>query len=181
MNTSTTVSKGCTPQLFPDERPGLDWPLERLKDFAKSQHQEILADEEALAVKYWRLGAALNLLRNNFNRGQWQQLLATLGIDKTRASRARAIARTFANETELAGLTVRQAYERRCRSRVSQPTASANSSEAISKLRRLLDRITKVANEFSEFEAIAEPHPLLPALDASIAELERLRDSLQTQ
>lgn len=51
----------------------------------------------------------MNLLRPHFPQGDWEAKLRDLKIDKSLASRARRIARRFANEAQLAGLTVREA------------------------------------------------------------------------
>lgn len=181
MDDASLPDKCCTPQHFPTGCPNVEWTAEQLQNYAQSQHQAICDDERALAVKYWRLGTALNLLRTDCRHGQWEQLLRTLGIDKTRASRARAIARTFADESELAGLTVQEAYARRHR---KQPTDSSSQSDATLKLQRMLDRVAKTANAFMDCARFAEPHEvaeLLPALDGSIAELDRLRSLLHEQ
>ena len=176
MDTATAATRSCTPQLLLGDGPAGEWTLEQLQDYARSLHQAIVSEETSLSLKYWRLGTALNLLRKNFNHGQWQQLLVKLGIDKTRASRARAIARTFASKAELAGLTVQEAYERRRRKRV---TTSANGNESVCKLQRLLDRVAKITKGLTDLEDIEEPEALLPTLDASIGNLERLRDMLR--
>ena len=88
MKNRTSATKSCTTQHFPTGAPSNEWTPEQLHVYAQSQHQTILDDKKTLAVKYWRLGLALNLLRNNFDHGQWERMLNTLNIGKTKASRA---------------------------------------------------------------------------------------------
>ncbi len=176
--------KSCTTQHFPTGTPSQEWTPEQLHVYAQSQHQAILDDERTLALKYWRLGLALSLLRKNFNYGQWEQLLGTLGIEKTKASRARAIARTFTDEAEVAGLTVQEAYERRSLNQPQQSTDSPGHSAEAEKFHRFLDRVAKTADGFIDFAGFAEPHEateLLSALDRSLTKLEQLRGFLRRQ
>jgi hypothetical protein len=101
-----------------------------------------------------------------------------LGIDKTRASKARAIARTFDDERQLVGLTVQEAYQRR---RQNQPSDMTNGQAAALKLRKLLIRVAKTADGFLESMEDAEPDTVSEVqtlLDSSIADLERLRTRL---
>ena len=175
MNDPTVAAKGCGPQLCPSGSPRAEWAPDQLRDYSQSQYQAILEDERTLAVTYWRLGAALNLLRESSRHGQWQQFLGTLGIDKTRASKARVIARTFADEDQLAGLTVQEAYRRRRR---NEPSDLSSDRDVAFRLRRLLVRVAQTANRFMDLVDIAEPDvasEVQAALDSGIADLERLR------
>lgn len=104
--------KSCTPQHL-SEMPSQSWGVERLVEYARLQHDEILKREKSLAPCYWRLGHALSLARKNFDHGQWSQYLASLGIHKTRASRARTIYEAFVTVDEVKDMSVEDAYEAR--------------------------------------------------------------------
>lgn len=184
MNNANLTDKSCTTQYFPAGCPTGEWMPEELHAYAQSQHQAILDDEQKLAVKYWRLGQALNFLRKNFNHGQWEQLLKGMNIDKTKASRARAIANTFAKEDEVAGLTVKQAYERRVRKKRKPSENKPDRNEEHHNLSRFLDRAIKTADGFIDYAGFAEQDEaaeLLPAVDEAIAKLEQIRQLLRQQ
>lgn len=100
--------KGFDPQ--PLANPTADWSIERLGEYAAEQHRGMARDEQSLTVRYWRLGMALELARNKTSHGQWRHFLDAHHIDKTRASKARAIYASFSRAEELAGLTVEEAY-----------------------------------------------------------------------
>ena len=121
MTINSEDEKSCDPQLS-GEAPTEDWCVERLGEYAQSRHQEIAAEEQSLAQTYWRLSLALNLARQKCTYGQWAKFLDALGIDKTRASKALAIHRTFKTEQSLEGISVQEAY--RCRKRkLQKPSA----------------------------------------------------------
>jgi 3-methyladenine DNA glycosylase AlkC len=73
--------------------------------------------------------------------------LEHLGIDKTRASKARAIYRTFSKEEDVAGLTVEEAYAQRQRKRSATPPAPAaaavESKKSIQSLRTSVGKIAQ--------------------------------------
>ena len=110
MNDATTAAKSCGPQPFTEDLPTNDWDSDKLGKFATSQHEAIVGDETTLATRYWRLALALNLARKQIRRGNWIRFIEAHRIDRTRASRARAIHRTFNSVNDLDGLTVEQAY-----------------------------------------------------------------------
>jgi hypothetical protein len=178
MTEPETAPKSCGPQPLPTGSPCAEWTTDELLDYSNAQNQAILDEERTLAVAYWRLGRALNLLREDCQYGQWAQLLERLGIDKTRASKARAIARTFDDERQLAGLTIEEAYQRRRR---NEPLDMTNGQAATLKLCRLLVQVATAANGFlesmedAELETINEVQTLL---DRGIADLERVRTQL---
>jgi len=177
--------KRCESQLF-DEQPNEAWDIERLGAFARARHQEIDADEQSLARAYWRLGMALNLARSQFSHGQWAKFLEELGIGKTRASKDRAIRRSFDNEDAVEGLLVQEAYRQRKRkSRKSGPNKkrrkSANTHERVGIVDWLRDVCQQADFFFDEVasantEDAANVHPVI---DAAVEELSRLRNQLQ--
>jgi hypothetical protein len=181
MEETNPRGKCCTPQHFPTGYPTTEWTPEELSAYAQAQHHAILDDERKLAAKYWRLGMALNLLRNNFDHGQWQRLLSEWNIEKTKASRARAIARTFQKEEELAGLTVRQAYDKRVRKQRKSRSKEDRRAVGSDRLGRFLDHVAKTAEYFIDDAGFAEEAQatiLLPAVDEAISKLVHIRDLL---
>ena len=86
----------------------------------RDQHQRIIAGEQSVAPTYWRLGCALAQARKQCARGEWKRYLVSLGIEKTRCSKARAIFRAFSAVEDLAEFTVEEAYAAR-RPRPSTP------------------------------------------------------------
>ena len=176
----------CTPQHFSMGYPNVEWTLEELTAYAQAQHHAIADDERKLAVKYWRLGLALNLLRGNFNHGQWERLLQDMQIEKTKASRARAIARTFDKEEEVAHLTLKEAYERRVRRtrKSSSQNATAKGAGPDDRLGRFLDHVTKMAEimiDDAGFAEQAQAVVLLEAVNAAMAKLQRIHELLSEQ
>ena len=177
--------KSCESQLL-DEQPNEAWDVERLGEFARARHQEIDADEQSLARAYWQLGLALNLARRQFSHGQWAKFLDELGIDKTRASKARAIQRTFDTENSVDGLSVQEAYRKRKRkSRKSGPKKtrrkSTNKHERVSITEWLRD-VCQQADMFLDEVASTDTDDaanVLPAIDAAVEELNRLRSQVQ--
>jgi hypothetical protein len=146
MNNKPQNTKSCGPQLLPSGYPNTDWNSKQLQNFSRQQNQEILGQEQSLAIVYWRLGTALNLLREDYRHGQWTQELESLGIDKTRASKARAIANTFASEDELANLTVDEAYGKRQRQQRSPERATDQETTTV--FCRQLHQVAKTARRF---------------------------------
>ena len=184
MNTSNEVAARCTMQHLPTGCPNNEWAPEELHAYAQSQHQAILDDERMLAVKYWRLGVALNLLRKSFDHGQWERQLAELNIEKTKASRARAIAKTYGSENDLVGLTVKQAYDGRIRKQRKQSQDAAKNDGEHHKLVRFLKNATKTIDDFMDYAGFAEASeaaPLLPAVEQTIRTLQQVHDLLRKQ
>lgn len=162
--------------------PSSEWTPEQLTAYARAQQQAIKDDECNLAVRYRRLGLALELLRKNFNYSQWEALLDQLNIEKTKAARARAIARTFAKEEDLAGLTVTEAYDRRQRKEKKSLSTAAAEGQASSRLEQFLEHVTKTAElviDEAGFAPASIARALLPVVDATIAKMEQIRDLLR--
>lgn len=107
--------QGCGEQPF-EAQLSHATPLERLSALAAEVHTKITEGEKSATPNYWQLGRILQLARKQVPRGTWAAYLATLGIEKTRASKARAIFQAFSTANALVGLSVAAAYERRSRS-----------------------------------------------------------------
>lgn len=182
-------AKSCDPQLFMDGEPDRKWGLDDLGGYAQSQHQAIVDREQTLATHYWRLGLALNLARRQLSRRQWGKFLQERNIDKTRASKARAIHRTFPTENEVEELSVQEAYRRRER-KVKQQTADESAVEKSviedpkDDLLEFLHNVHSRADFFMDDAAFAEPSDtdmLLAVLSEAITGLEKLRDLVGRQ
>ncbi|MBI1247738.1 hypothetical protein GC197_07790 [bacterium] len=169
-----------------DDQPNEAWDVERLGAFAQARHQEIDTDEQSLARAYWQLGLALNLARRQFSQGQWAKFLNEQGIDKTRASKARAIQRSFDTENSVEGLSIQEAYRKRKRkSRKSGPTKksrkSTNKHERVNIaewLRDVCQQVDIFLDEVSSTDT-DDAANVLPAIDAAVEELNRLRSQVQ--
>jgi hypothetical protein len=151
----TTGEKGCGPQPSDNDLPSHSWTIDQLTAYAKREYGTILTNERTVAPSYWRLGCALNIARKNFSQGQWGQYLASLDIDKTRASKARSIFGTFSTVDEVEGRTVEEAYAAR---RQDAPTKSSTPTDEQSELSvhfaRILAKVEKNADRL--FEGVAE-------------------------
>jgi hypothetical protein len=185
MGSAEPDDKSCTPQLFPFGQPNPEWLPEQLIAFVLAQYRVILNSERVLSAEYWRFGTALEVLRTTFDHGQWEQFLKNSQIDKSKASRARAIARTFAKEEDLANLTVQQAYERRDRKQ-RRPAAASQTPQQTEpgRFEKFLVHVSKVAEPFINDAGFAEPNEaavLLPTLDQVLAKFTRIRALLREQ
>lgn len=185
MDERPAIDKSCDPQRFSDEEPSHAWDLEMLGRYAQRQHQAILAKEKDLTPAYWRLGQALQIARKCFTRGQWGKYLADLDIDKTRASKARAIFATFSTAQEVAGLPVEEAYSQRQRRQTYRPREKSLRAEKDSlSLGSFLDRVAREVKRLEGAVAKVEPHEahqFLMRVDRALEHFERLRDDLQQQ
>jgi len=178
--------KSCGPQLLPDGEPTNEWGLDELSLYAQIQHHQIIDGEKSLTPSYWRLGQALVLAKEAFNHGQWARYLTDLGIDKTRASKARAIYRTFDNEENVAGLTVEEAYTKRQRKQPVAPDGQDDDSALLNedgkRLRRSIATISTRTDKTLDDAAFAEPREaviLIPAVRKAIQRLQNLLDYLE--
>jgi hypothetical protein len=100
------------------DEPSESWELDRLAEYAKTQHDAIVKGEQTLAPLYWKLGEALHWARKHVPRGHWGRFLDKAGIHKVRASKSRAIYKTFPGPEAVANMAVEEAYgmrERRTR------------------------------------------------------------------
>jgi len=99
----------------PDEEPSESWDLDSVSHYAKTQHDLIVQGEHTLAPLYWRLGQSLHFARKLVPRGHWGGYLEELGVHKVRASKARAIYRTFSTPDAVTGMAIEEAYDQRVR------------------------------------------------------------------
>ena len=118
MSTDATAEKSLVTERFCPGEPDHSWPLEQLGQRACELHQVILSSEQATAPSYWELGRVLELARKQLGRGVWGRQLTAWGINKVRASRARAIFRRFSTPEAVSGLGVEEAYAERYRRQV---------------------------------------------------------------
>jgi hypothetical protein len=184
MNDLPTDDKSFGPQLFPGGEPNPEWGVDELGCYARVQHQAIEDGERLLAPSYWRLGLALNLARRQFEHRQWGKYIEQLGINKARASRARAIHRTFEKIGDVVGLTVEEAYDRRERKQRKQRGGQSRETDEQQALAAFLDNVSQKADFFIDVAGFAEPMDaisLLPAVKEAIERLERIRDLLAQQ
>ena len=110
MHSTDPDDQGCGPQPSAADLPDHSWDLVRLTEFMRDQQQLIISEEKKVAPTYWRLGCALAQARKRCARGSWKQYLVSLGIEKTRCSKARAIFLAFSAVEDLADLSVAEAY-----------------------------------------------------------------------
>ena len=194
MNTPTETDKSCDPQPLPQTEPSSSWPLDDLGRYARQEYEAIVCQEQGLAACYWRLGNALALARKQFTHGQWKKYLETLGIEKTRCSKAIAIYRSFPVLEDAARLTVEQAYqqrERKPRMRPATPDTEPPSESSTStaksvrtSLEDFLRQLPAQAEYCSHEAAFAEGEEakrLLGMLDQAMASLEEIRRNLLQQ
>lgn len=175
-------TNSCGPQSL-SEMPSHSWELDRLAGYAQQQHAHLIEEEKAVAPNYWRLGMALTLLRKNFGRGQWGMCLVALKIDKTRASKARAIFRTFSAESDMEGLSVEEAYDRRHRPRRLSKKRSRQRKQRAS-VEEFLRQVGQELGARIGDAAGLQPHDarlLLPALGEVGRQFERLAQQLHAR
>ena len=175
-------AKSCAPQHLEAKEPDGKWTVEELGRFAQAQHQSIAAGEKLLALGYWKLGGALEILRQNFNHGQWCKCLDELGIDRTRASKARCIRRTFEREVDIQGLTVAEAYGRRKRKHRRRQDSEADFEDEKHALANFIKDVRERAKPLIHDAAFAEQEEallLLPSVYDAIRLLEEIHDQLK--
>jgi len=175
--------KSCGSQLF-EGLPQENWELDRLAQYACTQHDAISEGESSLAQLYWRLGLALNLARQHFNRGQWGRFLEDLGIDRTRASKARAIHCTFDTEDGVEGLSVQEAYRRRKRKPRKSGARKRRKRREHHGMDRWLLEVCKMADFFLDEASCVKPDEatsLLPPIEAAVEGLTLLRERVRQQ
>ena len=190
MRSDTSDERSFDPQLLPEGEPNSEWGIEQLGVYAQLQHRTIIAGEKSLTSTYWRLGQALDLALKNLPRGHRGKYLERLGIDKTRASKSRAIARTFEKEEEVRDLSVEDVYAQRRKKKQQQesqqncePTQSAGSKEAHA-LRKFVGFVSKQAEALIDTAGFAEPEDaeeLLPCFREAVGQLVKLVRHLEHQ
>ena len=174
-------SKSCDPQLLLDP-PDPGWGVEDLAHYARAQEQAIVAGDRSLTACYWRLGRALELARKQFAHRQWGRFLEELGIDKSRASKARAIHGTFETESAVAELTVQEAYRRRPRKPRVVAVAKQVSVPTANNLTAFLLDVCKQSDFCAGDVGDAAPEQaaeIVLTIDDAITELQKLRAIFQ--
>lgn len=177
MATTKKLPKSCGPQHWAQEVPTAEWDVEQLRRYAQAQYSAILKSEESTTSLYWRLGRALNLVRGQFAYGQWQRFLKDIGIDKTRAAKARSIARTCESEQDVEGMTVEEAYGRRQRQNRkrggNRNEKGSDDPDLMAMLAGVCEFVDSLLTEPSVIDAV-EADELLPAVEAALSGLQQL-------
>lgn len=176
---ASSNDESCGPQQPPSE----NWNADQLGRYAQSQNEDINAGERYLTPSYWRLGQALHLARTKVKNG-WGEFLETWGIDKTRASKARAIYKTFGDPDKVSEMSVEQAYDKRER-RVVRPRKAVGTksglehppslTEFVLEIRKWAGLLLDKAAVITEMRAQA----LLPEITAAVTELKRLEETIE--
>ena len=139
-------SKSCDPQHL-SSMPSHGWTMSALTSRAQEEYAAIKNQESCLAGLYWRLGQALDLIRKKFEYGSWATQLVTIGIDKTRAAKARAIFQAHSSEEDVSGMTVDEAYAAR-RRKVPQRRGKGTAKPRLeSTLRQLMEQLAFFAKQ----------------------------------
>lgn len=180
--------KRCGPQLFVDGEPSNEWGLDELNAYVQIQHRQILDGERLLTPTYWRLGHALVLAKKAFKHGKWSQHLKDLGIDKTRASKARAIFQAFDNVEDVAQLTVEEAYTQRKRKQAAKTDEGSDGDappkQDVRQLRKSIGKIAERTGTVIDDAAFVERKEaviLIPAVRKAIRQLQELLGFLEEQ
>ena len=182
MTTDTAAAKGCGPQPFPAGNPTAKWTPQQIESYAQEKHNAIALSEAPLASLYWHLGLALTLARAKFKHGKWGQYLLSLGIDKTRASKAQAIHKASRTEEEVSSLSVAEAYARRKRKKAQRPKAGPAVMTDKAELREFFKTIRIDAERYYDVAAFLEPPEapeFLKEIEETIQKLEEIRDRLR--
>jgi hypothetical protein len=186
MTFNTIDEKSFDPKLLPDGDPTSEWGIEQLGAYAQLQHRQILDGEKSLSPCYWRLGQALELALKNLPRGHRGKYLEQLRIDKARASKARAIARTFEKAEEVRDLSVEEAYSRRQRKQRKGPQEDAQPdsvrSKEIGELRKFVGFVSTRAEALIDVAGFTEPayaEELLPSFREAVQRLVHLVRQLE--
>jgi hypothetical protein len=172
-----TSTKSCGPQHSEKKQNSKKETGEQLQQAAIKLHISIQDSEVKLASQYWELGKLLEQLEKLTKHGEWEKRLATMKINKTRASKARAIYRTFQAEDErkeLEKLTVEQAYSRRSRIVKSKDPKDTSNVKLFFNLNNRLVEVTE--------KVIADSEQLSPdvkeELIDQLTESQKILDSL---
>lgn len=177
----------CPSHIFATS-PDANWGLEELGQYAQDIDRAITDGERSLTPCYRKLGLALELARRQVSYRQWGKFLAHLKVDPTRASKARAIYRTFPSPTDVSRLSVKEAFRRRKRHKPCQAQSQENpTASPVGPAQDLVQFFVNICRNAErgqlEMESVsAEKAGLfLTALDAAIAELGKLRSLLHAR
>jgi hypothetical protein len=182
MTAETKVVESCDPRPLPDGNPNIKWTAEEVATYAHEKHNEIVASEKPLAVLYWRLGLALHIARSKHKYGKWGQYLESLGIDKTRASKAQAIYKTNRAEERVSELSVAEAYARRKRKKKQSPKTGPAIMSDTAESRGFLKGICMDGERYYDVAAFLKPpeaSEFLMDVEKTIQKLEKIRDCLR--
>ena len=180
MTTDTNARKVASRNLCPRTIRRPSGPQNNLPPTPRSNTSRSPHQEEPLASLYWRLGLALTLARAKFKHGKWGSYMQSLGIDKTRASKAQAIYKANRNEKDVAGLSVAAAYARRQRKKPVKAEPAVMSDKA--EFREFLKATCLAAEKYvdiAEFLAPAEAPEFILDVETTIRKLEDLRTRLR--
>jgi hypothetical protein len=130
--TVSAVEANYCPSQSSLPTPDATWGVDDLGRYAQRQDRTITEGEQLLTPCYWNLGHALELARRQFNYRQWGKFLSDLKVDATRASKARAIHRTFPTAEHVSDLSVKEAYQRRERKKRRRLRAKYSEFPAVS-------------------------------------------------
>ena len=184
MATNIMTSEGCNTQHVPDGEPTTQWTFEELIAHAQLQHASIAEAEKPLSALYWRLGKALEMARGKYKHGRWGKFLESLGIEKTRASRARAIFSTFPDETDVADMSVDRACKQGSRKKHPTERDDAASRSGPATIRSFLKPLVIELDDLYDVVAFlspAEAKELTPDMDDSRRKFEALCELLRTR
>lgn len=182
MKDGKQTEKSCGTQPFLTQAPSHQWGVDRLGQYAQQQHQVIVDGEKRIAPAYWRLGHSLTLARKQFARGHWSRFLKQWGIDKTRASKARAIFRTFSTEGHVEGKSVEEAYAERPRRQVHAHRRQAKLPAKVTSKVELVKRFSQDVAALVKHADAADPYEareLLVTVTHAIVQLEELEKELR--
>ena len=184
MATEAMAQESCGPQPLPQGEPTAKWTTEQLTTYAQTQDKLIVEAEKPLAVLYWRLGKALTFARDKYNHGSWGKFLESLGIGKTRASKAQAIYKSHRSEKDVAGLSVDRAYQERNRKKRQAAQADADRYASPGVIRSFLRVLGIELEKLPEVVAALSPpeaKELERDMDNTIRLFEELRGLLRSR
>jgi len=179
MGADEQTLESCGSQLLPEGEPSSDWGVDQLGLYAQHEHRKIIEGERYLTAGYWRLGHALSLARKYLAHGQWKHYLKQLGIEKTRASKACAIYKSFSQADEVKQFSVEEAYAQRKRGKSQAATPS--SARGRSTIANFITTTCKKAEDLIDEAAFLEDEEataLIPRLNEAIERLTRLLNYL---
>ena len=187
VKTDAAEPNSCGSQPLSSGTPTREWGVDELGSYAQLQNRQIVEGEKLLTPSYWRLGQALTFAKKSLNHGQWGRYLKELGIDKSRASKARAIYGAFANLEDVAELTVEGAYSQRPRKKQTPVSDSKNGNiteQDTQRVRKSIEKIAKQSGDVAHDAAFAGPQEaaiLIPSVRKAIDELRELLRYLEEQ
>jgi hypothetical protein len=137
--------------------------------------RKIRTAEASLTPLYWALGDTLLALREQHPHGEWLAYLNSLGVNKTRWEKAKAIRETFPTVDACRNLSVEEAYEARQRKQVQDHGRSGDNEDAdaqvqlngLAKAKRVLGAFAKPDGSEDEMDDSddAEEEPLAESRD----------------